>query len=57
MHMPSPAKQLIMDIMEVTGRSEITVRMWICGRFKPEPIIQRIIAEKLDVDADFLFPV
>lgn len=55
--MPSPAKQLIMDIMEVTGRSEITVRMWICGRFKPEPIIQRIIAEKLDVDADFLFPV
>lgn len=56
MQQVSPARQLIMDIQEVTGRSEIAIRMWLCGRTKPEPLIQRIIAEKLDVDPDFLFP-
>lgn len=42
--------------MDATGRSEVTVRMWISGKFKPEPIIQKIIAEKLGIDADCLFP-
>lgn len=51
----SPAKQLVFDLMEATGRSEITVRAWICGRFKPEPIIQRIIAKTLGLDMDYLF--
>ena len=52
----SPARQLIQDLMDATGRSEVTVRMWINGKFKPEPIIQNIIAEKLSIDADSLFP-
>lgn len=52
----SPARQLIQDLMDATGRSEVTVRMWINGKFKPEPIIQKIIAEKLGIDADSLFP-
>lgn len=52
----SPARQLIQDLMDATGRSEVTVRMWINGKFKPEPIIQNIIAEKLGIDADSLFP-
>lgn len=52
----SPARQLIQDLMDATGRSEVTVRMWISGKFKPEPIIQNIIAEKLGVDVESLFP-
>lgn len=53
----SPGRQLIKDLMEATGRSEITVRMWIGGKFQPEPIIQNIIAEKLGVDVNYLFPI
>lgn len=52
----SPANQMIRDLMQATGRSEVTVRMWIKGKFKPEPIIIRLIAEKLNVDAGSLFP-
>lgn len=47
---------MIRDLMQATGRSEVTVRMWIKGKFKPEPIIIRLIAEKLNVDAGSLFP-
>lgn len=53
----SPGRQLIKDLMDVTGRSEVTIRMWISGKFQPEPIIQNIIAEKLDIDVDYLFPI
>lgn len=52
----SPGRQLIRDLMDATGRSEVTVRLWIGGKFKPEPIIQRIIADTLGLDVDYLFP-
>lgn len=52
----SPAKQMVNDLMEATGRSEVTVRLWIGGKFKPEPIICNIIADKLNVDPAYLFP-
>lgn len=51
----SPGRQLIQDLMDATGRSEVTVRLWIGGKFKPEPIIQNIIAETLGIDVDYLF--
>ena len=56
MSQPSPGRQLIQDLMNATGRSEVTVRLWIGGKFKPEPIIQHIIAETLGLDKDGLFP-
>lgn len=56
MEMLSPGRQLIKDLMDATGRSEVTVRLWIGGKFKPEPIIQNIIAETLGVDVEGLFP-
>lgn len=55
MAQPSPGRQLIQDLMDATGRSEVTVRLWIGGKFKPEPIIQNIIAETLGIDVDYLF--
>ncbi|MDE6718022.1 MAG: hypothetical protein K2J70_07510 [Muribaculaceae bacterium] len=51
-----PAKQMLNDLMEATGRSEVTVRQWIIGKFKPEPIICKIIADKLNIDPAYLFP-
>jgi len=56
MQQPSPGRQLIQDIMEATGRSEVTVRLWIGGKFKPEPIIQKVIADTLNLDVEYLFP-
>ncbi len=56
MAQPSPGKQLIQDLMTATGRSEVTIRLWISGKFKPEPIIQKIIADTLGVEASTLFP-
>ena len=53
---PSPGRRLVQDLMAATGRSEVTVRLWISGKFKPEPIIQKIIADTLGVDVDGLFP-
>lgn len=52
----SPARQMIQELMDATGRSEVTVRLWISGKFKPEPIIQNIIADTLGLDVDGLFP-
>lgn len=56
MQQPSPGRQLIQDIMAATGRSEVTVRLWIGGKFKPEPIIQKVIADTLNLDVEYLFP-
>lgn len=56
MAMPSPGRQLIQDLMDATGRSEVTVRLWISGKFKPEPIIRNVIADTLGIEVDGLFP-
>ncbi|MDE6007714.1 MAG: helix-turn-helix transcriptional regulator [Muribaculaceae bacterium] len=52
----SPARAMIKDLAAATGRSELTVRMWISGKFKPEKLICNIIADTLNVDAAYLFP-
>jgi transcriptional regulator with XRE-family HTH domain len=53
---PTPRQKLIKEIQEATGRSEAAVRSWIIGRSKPEPVIIKLIAERLNVDEDYLFP-
>ncbi len=53
---PSPAKQLIKEIAKLTERSQLTVRLWLSGKHKPEPLIQRIIAEHFNIDVEYLFP-
>lgn len=50
-----PAKQMLNDLMEATGRSEVTVRQWILGKFRPEPLICKVIADKLNIDPNYLF--
>lgn len=53
---PSPAKKMVDDLVKATGRSAITVRLWINGKFKPEPLVQEIIAKTLNLDVNTLFP-
>lgn len=52
----TPANQLIKQIQEVTGRSEIAIRFWLAGKSKPEPLVARIVAEALGIDPDYIFP-
>ena len=52
----NPALDLIHKIMSVTGRSEITVRMWISAEKTPPRPLARLIADALDTPVDVLFP-
>ena len=52
----NPARDLINDIMEATGRSEICVRMWLSTHRTPPKQICKLIAAKLGTDVDILFP-
>lgn len=52
----SPANVLIQRLMDITGRAEMTVRMWLCGKQRPDKNQQQMIAESLGIDAMTLFP-
>ena len=52
----NPALDLIKDIMEATGRSEICVRMWLSTHKTPPKPLCNLIAAKLGIDAAILFP-
>lgn len=53
---PTPANQLIKQIQNATGRSEIAIRLWLAGKSKPEPLVQRVVADALGLDPDYIFP-
>lgn len=52
----NPAQDLIQAVMEATGRSEICVRMWLSTHKTPPKHLCKLIADKLGVSADILFP-
>lgn len=51
----NPAKDLIEQIMEATGRSEITVRMWFSSETFPS-MVKPLIARALNTSVEILFP-
>ena len=52
----NPAQDFIKTIMDATGRSQLTVRLWVTGKHRPERIIQEKIAEVLKMNVSDLFP-
>ncbi|MCR5658894.1 MAG: hypothetical protein K6G25_06170 [Bacteroidales bacterium] len=50
------AKEFIHRCAEVTKRSEVTVRMWLCGKQVPDALAQEALANELGISADCLFP-
>ncbi len=52
---PTPAQVFLNRLAKATNRRVITARIWINGKHKPEPIIQRIIADEFNLDVDYLF--
>lgn len=53
---PSPEKLFVREIAELTKRSEATVRMWAKGRQVPDALAKSLIAERVGVNEDTLFP-
>ncbi len=52
----TPKQQFIQDICEATKKCEKTVRCWIAETQKPDALTKSIIAEKLNLPVNELFP-
>lgn len=52
---PTPARKFIMEVAQLTDRTEQTVKMWLMGQQTPDPNVCRVIGMHFGVDADALF--
>lgn len=54
---PTPPKTLwIRQIAELTKKSEMTVKMWLCGSRTPDALTQDVISKHFGIPAETLFP-
>lgn len=44
-------------IKKATGRGDMAIKFWIAGKVVPDQLVRHAIAEELDVDENYLFPV
>lgn len=54
--LPTPRKEFIRRMADVTKKSEATVKMWVIGRQIPDALTQDVLAKELKVPAATLFP-
>jgi hypothetical protein len=54
--LPTPRKEFMARIADLTKRSEFTVRMWCTGRQQPDALAQSVISKELGIPAETLFP-
>lgn len=50
------AKAFIERAARATMRSEVTVRMWLCGKQQPDALAKDALAKEFGVPAEDLFP-
>ena len=53
---PTPATAFVNKLCEVTHRSEMTVRSWLTGKYRPDINTQIVLAQFLDSTVEDLFP-
>lgn len=53
---PTAAALFVRQMAALTGRSEGTVRQWVVGMHRPDPLAQRIIAKHFGSTPEALFP-
>lgn len=53
---PTPSQQFILEICNITGAAENTVRMWICGAQVPSLPSRKLIALHFNTSVEALFP-
>lgn len=54
--LPTPRKEFIRRMADVTKKSEATVKMWVIGRQIPDALTQAVLAKELNVPVATLFP-
>ena len=53
---PTPAAEFVKKIADLCGKSEATVRKWLAGEVRPDPIFMKKISDYLNIPVDVLFP-
>ena len=54
--MPTPRKEFIARIADLTKRREFTVRMWCQGRQTPDALAQSVLSKEFGIPTEELFP-
>lgn len=54
--LPSPAQTFVTELAELTCSKEMTVRLWLYGKQRPDALTQRVLAEHFKTSAEALFP-
>ena len=54
--LPTPANAFIFKLCEVTHRSEMTVRSWLTGKYRPDINTQIVLAHHLKTSVESFFP-
>ncbi len=53
---PHPARQFILTIAEMTGKTPKTIQQWMSGIYTPSRETQMIISDATGIPLDDLFP-
>lgn len=53
---PTPAVAFIQEVMDVTQKTEITVRRWLSGEVVPDALTRSVLARHFNCEPDELFP-
>lgn len=53
---PTPAEKFIENMANLTQKSTLTVRGWLFSGKTPDKLTKKILAEKLKVNEEDLFP-
>ena len=54
--LPTPANAFVLKLCGVTHRSEMTVRSWLSGKYRPDINTQIILSQYFDTPVESLFP-
>lgn len=52
----SPARAFLLEIAEVTKKSELAVRRWLSGETTPDLLTQEVLAKHFNTTPEELFP-
>lgn len=52
----SPKKAFVAEMAELCMVSESTVRCWIAGAYRPDPLKSKLISQRLGIEPEKLFP-
>ncbi len=52
----SPARAFLLEVANVTKKSELAVRRWLSGESEPDALTKEVLARHFNCTADELFP-